>query len=67
MDRYPEHRFVCSQAQQLKWLEQQYPQLFDVIKGVSAVTQQKVQALTACFAESESRRGQIHANWWKLG
>ena len=34
MDRYPEHRFVASQAQQFKWLEEQYPQLFDVIKGV---------------------------------
>lgn len=36
MDRYPEHRFVASQAQQFKWLEQQYPQLFDVIKGVGS-------------------------------
>lgn len=35
MDRYPEHRFVASQAQQFKWLEEQYPLLFDVIKGVS--------------------------------
>ncbi|KAH7922134.1 glycoside hydrolase family 38 protein [Leucogyrophana mollusca] len=28
MERYPEHRFACSQAQQFKWLEQQYPALF---------------------------------------
>ncbi|KAJ7199975.1 glycoside hydrolase family 38 protein [Mycena pura] len=28
MERYPEHRFTCSQAQQYKWLEQQYPLLF---------------------------------------
>ncbi|KIJ61767.1 glycoside hydrolase family 38 protein [Hydnomerulius pinastri MD-312] len=28
MERYPEHRFACSQAQQFKWLEQQYPPLF---------------------------------------
>lgn len=34
MDRYPEHRFVVSQAQQMKWLEQQYPRLFDVIRSV---------------------------------
>ncbi|KAJ7677197.1 glycosyl hydrolases family 38 N-terminal domain-containing protein [Mycena rosella] len=29
MERYPEHRFACSQAQQYKWLEQQYPPLFE--------------------------------------
>ncbi|KAJ6546194.1 glycoside hydrolase family 38 protein [Mycena vulgaris] len=28
MERYGEHRFACSQAQQFKWLEQQYPTLF---------------------------------------
>jgi len=32
MDRYPEHRFSCSQAQQFKWLEQLYPKLFDRVK-----------------------------------
>lgn len=32
MDRYPEHRFTCSQAQQYKWLEQLYPKLFDRVK-----------------------------------
>ncbi|GAA5834834.1 hypothetical protein JCM9279_007122 [Rhodotorula babjevae] len=33
MERYPEHRFVASQAQQFKWLEEDYPLLFDKIKG----------------------------------
>lgn len=33
MDRYPEHRFVASQAQQFYWLEKDYPQLFKKIKG----------------------------------
>ncbi|KAA8645925.1 hypothetical protein EYZ11_002508 [Aspergillus tanneri] len=33
MDRYPEHRFTCSQAQQFKWLEQYYPTVFDRVKG----------------------------------
>ena len=33
MDRYPEHRFTCSQAQQYKWLEQLYPTLFDRVKS----------------------------------
>ena len=33
MDRYPEHRFTCSQAQQYKWLEQLYPILYDRVKA----------------------------------
>ncbi|KAI1004966.1 Alpha-mannosidase [Podosphaera aphanis] len=33
MDRYPEHRFACSQAQQYKWLKQYYPYVFDRVKG----------------------------------
>ncbi|KAB8606269.1 hypothetical protein FH972_025898 [Carpinus fangiana] len=33
MDRYPEHRFVCSQAQQFKWLKMYYPALFDRVKS----------------------------------
>lgn len=32
MDRYPEHRFTVSQAQQYKWLEQYYPAAFDRVK-----------------------------------
>lgn len=32
MDRYPEHRFTCSQAQQYKWLKQDYPYVFDRVK-----------------------------------
>ena len=33
MDRYPEHRFCCSQAQQYKWLEKLYPAAFDRVKS----------------------------------
>ncbi|KAK8243843.1 alpha-mannosidase [Phyllosticta capitalensis] len=33
MDRYPELRFCCSQAQQYKWLEQLYPSTFDRVKA----------------------------------
>ncbi|KAL8651336.1 MAG: hypothetical protein Q9226_004750 [Calogaya cf. arnoldii] len=33
MDRYPEHRFTCSQAQQYKWLETLYPKLYDRVKS----------------------------------
>ncbi|KAG9126701.1 Glycoside hydrolase, 38 vacuolar alpha mannosidase [Ceratobasidium sp. 392] len=32
MNRYPEHHFTCSSAQQYKWLEQLYPPLFDRVK-----------------------------------
>ncbi|KAG6826715.1 hypothetical protein H0H92_014762 [Tricholoma furcatifolium] len=32
MERYPEHRFTCSSAQQYKWLEQLYPALFEKVK-----------------------------------
>ncbi|KAL2072506.1 hypothetical protein VTL71DRAFT_11849 [Oculimacula yallundae] len=32
MDRYPEHRFSVSQAQQYKWLKQYYPYVFDRVK-----------------------------------
>lgn len=33
MERYPEHRFAVSQAQQYKWLEKYYPPVFDRVKG----------------------------------
>ncbi|KAG9246838.1 glycoside hydrolase family 38 protein [Calycina marina] len=32
MDRYPEHRFAVSQAQQYKWLKECYPYVFDRVK-----------------------------------
>lgn len=32
MERYPEHRFACSSAQQYKWLETLYPPLFENVK-----------------------------------
>lgn len=32
MDRYPEHRFCASQAQQYKWLEIFYPYAYDRVK-----------------------------------
>ncbi|EJU04489.1 glycoside hydrolase family 38 protein [Dacryopinax primogenitus] len=32
MERYPEHRFAASSAQQYKWLEQLYPPLFEKVK-----------------------------------
>lgn len=32
MERYPEHHFTASQAQQYKWLKEDYPGLFEKIK-----------------------------------
>lgn len=32
MERYPEHRFVASQAAQFEWLERLYPSLFERLK-----------------------------------
>lgn len=34
MHRYPEHVFTCSQAQQYKWLEQDYPKLFEQVAAM---------------------------------
>ena len=32
MDRYPEYRFCCSQAQQYRWLEELYPSVYERVK-----------------------------------
>ena len=32
MDAYPEHRFVCSQAQQYEWMKEHYPSIWEGIK-----------------------------------
>lgn len=32
MDRYPEYRFCCSQAQQYRWLEELYPSVYQRVK-----------------------------------
>lgn len=32
IERYPEHNFACSQAQQYKWLKAYYPYAFDRVK-----------------------------------
>jgi len=33
MDRYPEYRFVCPQAQQLDWIKRDQPALYDKIRA----------------------------------
>ena len=32
LDEYPDYRFVCSQAVQYRWIEQQHPTIFDGIR-----------------------------------
>ena len=39
MERYPEHRFACSQAQQFKWLEQVFLSLVCVDRPAEHETQ----------------------------
>ena len=33
MERFPEHRFVASQAAQFQWLEKLYPELFKRVQA----------------------------------
>ncbi|KDN44275.1 glycoside hydrolase family 38 protein [Tilletiaria anomala UBC 951] len=43
MERYPEHRFIASQAAQFKWMEELYPKLFAKIQdAVKAGTFQPI-------------------------
>jgi alpha-mannosidase len=35
MEDYPDYVFVCSQAQQLEWLSQDYPKLFKEIQAAA--------------------------------
>jgi alpha-mannosidase len=51
MNRYPEHRFSATQAQQFKWLEQLYPELFDKLK--ERVAEGKFQPLGATWVEMD--------------
>lgn len=32
MDRYPDYKFICSQAQQYEWVKDNYPPLWERIK-----------------------------------
>jgi len=51
MKRYPEHRFSATQAQQYKWLEELYPELFDKLK--ERVAEGKFQPLGATWVEMD--------------
>lgn len=52
MDRYPEHRFSATQAQQFKWLEQQYPTLFTRI--LKKVKEGRFQPLGSTWVEMDT-------------
>ena len=52
MDRYPEHRFSATQAQQFKWVEVLYPSLFARIK--SKVAEGTFQPLGATWVEMDT-------------
>ncbi|KAK7679936.1 hypothetical protein QCA50_016882 [Cerrena zonata] len=52
MNRYPEHRFTCSQAQQYKWLEELYPPLFERVK--EKVLEGKFHLVGGSWVENDS-------------
>ncbi|KAK5939733.1 Glycoside hydrolase, 38 vacuolar alpha mannosidase [Knufia obscura] len=52
MDRYPEHRFACSQAQQYKWLKMYYPYAFDRVK--EKVKQGQFQPIGGSWVEHDT-------------
>lgn len=52
MERYPEHRFTCSSAQQYKWLEQLYPPLFARVK--EKVLEGKFHPIGGSWVENDS-------------
>jgi alpha-mannosidase len=52
MERYPEHRFVASQAQQYKWLEELYPRLFDRVRHKVATGE--FQPIGGCWVEMDT-------------
>ncbi|KAL0082850.1 glycoside hydrolase family 38 protein [Phycomyces blakesleeanus] len=39
MDRYPDYKFICSQAQQYEWVRDNYPALWDRIREKNAMGQ----------------------------
>ncbi|KAN0061958.1 Glycoside hydrolase, 38 vacuolar alpha mannosidase [Thecaphora frezii] len=52
MDRYPEHRFTASTAQQYQWLERLYPQLFHRVQ--EKVKEGKFQPVGGTWVECDA-------------
>ncbi|EJF58912.1 glycoside hydrolase family 38 protein [Dichomitus squalens LYAD-421 SS1] len=67
MERYPEHRFTCSQAQQYKWLEQLYPPLFERVK--EKIKEGKFHPVGGSWVENDSNMpsGEALARQFILG
>ncbi|OJT14565.1 Alpha-mannosidase [Trametes pubescens] len=67
MDRFPEHRFTCSQAQQYKWLEQLYPPLFERVK--EKIKEGKFHPVGGSWVENDSNMpsGEALARQFILG
>ncbi|ORY32631.1 alpha-mannosidase [Naematelia encephala] len=52
MERYPEHRFVATSAQQYAWLEEYYPAVFDRLK--TKVNEGKFELVGATWLEHDA-------------
>lgn len=52
MDRYPELRFACSQAQQFKWLKEEYPHAWNRVKA--KVSEGKFHPIGGCWVEHDT-------------
>lgn len=52
MERYPEHNFTCSQAQQYKWLKEYYPFVFDRVK--SRIKEGRFQPIGGSWVEHDT-------------
>ncbi|PCG90780.1 hypothetical protein PENOC_100440 [Penicillium occitanis (nom. inval.)] len=52
MERYPELRFACSQAQQFKWLKEEYPHAWNCVKA--KVEEGKFHPIGGCWVEHDT-------------
>ena len=51
MEAYPEHLFAASSAQQYEWLRQDYPGLFERLRGMAR--QQRFVPVGGCWVEMD--------------
>ena len=52
MERYPEHRFACSQAAQYQWMKDEHPELYDQIR--SRVAEGRWEPVGGMWVEADS-------------
>lgn len=65
MERYPEHRFACSQAQQFKWLEEVY--LLYCVHTVCLTLSLLAIPVPFCSHQGKGVDRAIPPRWWILG